>query len=216
MKAMWGGSDIWRTCNAFLVCGSALASEAGAEADFGKAKEKAKQLLTEAGYKGEPIVILLPTDIAFLSNASQLLAQDLRSIGATVDLQSMDFSTLAQRRANKKSPAEGGWSIVLSWWNGTSISDPVGNVPLNTNCDKAWPGWPCDAAHQKLINDFPQITDPAAKLAQAEKIQLSAMQIVPYVQLGMWHQPVAFSPKLSGLIPVPGAMVFWNAKKAEK
>ena len=216
LKAMWGASDIWKPCRAFLVCGSPLASEAGVEPDFGMAREKAKQLLADSGYKGETIVIMQPTDIAFLSNASLLLAQDLRSIGAKVDLQSMDFSTLAQRRANRKPPAEGGWHIAFTWWNGVSSSDPVGNVPLNANCDKAWPGWPCDAAHQKLIDDFPLITDPAAKQAQAEKIQASGMQLVPYVPVGMWFQPVAFSPKLSGLIPVPGAMVFWNARKAEK
>ena len=118
-------------------------------------------------------------------------------------------------RTRSRRPRAAGTSM-FTWWNGVSSSDPVGNVPLNANCDKAWPGWPCDAAHQKLLDDFPVITDPAAKKAQAEKIQLSAMQLVPYVPVGMWFQPVAFSPKLSGLLPVPGAMVFWNAKKAEK
>lgn len=216
LKAMWGDADIWKPCRAFLVCGSPLASEAGVEADFGKSREKARQLLADAGYKGEPIVLMQPTDIAFLSNATLLLAQDLRSIGANVDVQSMDFSTLAQRRANRKPPSEGGWHIALTWWNGISSSDPVGNVPLNANCDKAWPGWPCDTAHQKLIDDFPLITDAAAKKAQAEKIQSSAMTLVPYVPLGMWFQPVAFSPRLKGLIPVPGAMVFWNAEKQPK
>jgi hypothetical protein len=39
------------------------------------------------------------------------------------------------------------------------------------------------------------------------------MQLVPYVPLGMWYQPVAFSAKLRDLLPVPGAMIFWNAKK---
>ncbi len=216
LKAMWGDADIWKPCRAFLVCGSPFASDAGVEADFGTARDKAKQLLADGGYKGETIVLMQPTDIAFLANATLLLAQDLRSIGAVVDVQSMDFSTLAQRRANRKPPAEGGWHIALTWWNGVSSSDPVGNVPLNANCDKAWPGWPCDAAHQKLIDDFPLLTDPAQKMAQAVKIQASGMALVPYVPLGMWFQPVAFSPKLSGLIPVPGAMVFWNAKKAEK
>ena len=216
LKAMWGASDIWKPCQAFLVCGSALASEAGAEPDFGKARDKAKALLAEAGYKGEPLVILQPTDIAFLSNASLLLAQDLKSIGVNVDLQAMDFATVGQRRANKKSTAEGGWNMMFSWWNGVTMSDPVGNVPLHATCDKAWPGWPCDAEHQKLVDAFPMITDPAAKKVHAEKIQLSAMQLVPYIQIGMWSQPVAYSPKLTGLIPVPGAMVFWNVKKAEK
>ncbi len=214
LAAMWGASDIAKPCQAFLVCGSALASEAGADADFGKAREKAKALLAEAGYKGETLVILQPTDITFLGNASLLLAQDLRAIGATVELQPMDWPTVGQRRANKKPPAEGGWHLVFSWWNGVSMSDPVGNVPLASTCDKAWPGWPCDAAHQALLDAFPSITDGAAKKAHAEKIQLSAMALVPYVQVGMWSQPVAFSPKVSGLLPVPGAMVFWNAKKA--
>lgn len=216
LKAMWGDADIWKPCYAFLVCGSPLASEAGAEPDFGKAREKARQLLAEAGYKGEPIVLMQPTDIAFLANATLLLAQDLRAIGVTVDVQSMDFSTLAQRRTNRKPPAEGGWHIAFTWWNGISSSDPVGNVPLNANCDKAWPGWPCDAAHQKLIDDFPSITDQAAKRAQAEKIQASGMALVPYVPVGMWFQPIAHGPRVKGLIPVPGAMVFWNAEKAPR
>ena len=67
-----------------------------------------------------------------------------------------------------------------------------------------------------MIDAFPNLTDAAARKAQAEKIQLSGMALVPYVPVGMWYQPVAFSPKLSGLIPVPGAMVFWNAVKAAK
>lgn len=213
LAAMWGASDIWKPCQAFLVCGSALASEAGNDPEFGKSKEKAKALLAEAGYKGEPIVILQPTDIAFLSNASLLLAQDLKSIGVNVDLQAMDFATVGQRRANRKSTAEGGWNLMFSWWNGVSMSDPVGNVPLAATCEKAWPGWPCDAAHQALLDSFPSVTDPAAKRAAAEKIQLSGMALLPYIQVGMWSQPVAFSPKLSGLLPVPGAMVFWNAVK---
>jgi peptide/nickel transport system substrate-binding protein len=214
LRAAWGDADIFKSCYAVLVCGAALASTAGVEPDFGKNRDKARQLLAEAGYKGETLVILQPTDIAFLSNLSLLLAQDLRAIGAKVELVSMDFSTLAQRRANKKPPSEGGWNFVFTWWNGTSISDPVGNVPLGTGCDKAWPGWPCDAAHQALIDAFPGLTAASAQQAHADKIQASAMQVVPYVPIGMWYQPVAFSPKLKDLLPVPGAMIFWNARKS--
>jgi peptide/nickel transport system substrate-binding protein len=140
LKAMWGDADIWKGCYAFLVCGSPLGSEAGSEPDFGKAKKKAKDLLSEAGYRGEPIVLLQPTDLAFLSNATLLPAQDLKSIGVAVEVQPMDYSTVVQRRTNKNPPTEGGWHILLTWWNGVSSSDPVGNVPLSASCDKAWPG----------------------------------------------------------------------------
>lgn len=213
LKAMWGDQDNWKPCLAYLTCGSAFGSEAGIDADFGKSREKAKQMLAEAGYKGEPIVILQPTDLSFLANAGLLLAQDLRAIGATVELRSMDFTSVAQRRTNKASPAEGGWNIFFSWWNGATQADPVGNVPLAATCDRAWPGWPCDAAHQALIDAFPALTDDAAKRSQAEKIQRSALNLVPYVPLGVWTQPVAHNPKLRDLLAVPGVMTFWNVKK---
>ncbi len=216
LKAMWGDADIWKECRAFMACGSPLGSEAGSEPDFGTARDKAKALMTDAGYKGEPIVLMQPTDIPFLANATLLLAQDLRSIGMTVDVQAMDFSTLAKRRVNNKTPAEGGWNIALTWWNGTSSSDPVGNLPLSAACDKAWPGWPCDAAHQALIDEFGRTIDAAKRKDIAVKIQESAMALVPYVPLGMWYQPVAISPRLKGIINVPGAMVFWNAEKSAK
>jgi peptide/nickel transport system substrate-binding protein len=145
-----------------------------------------------------------------------MLAQDLRQIGMTVDVQAMDFSTLAKRRTNNKPTAEGGWHIALTWWNGTSSSDPVGNLPLGAACDKAWPGWPCDAAHQALIDEFGRTMDPAKRKQLAIGIQESAMKLVPYVPLGMWYQPVSISPRLKGVINVPGAMVFWNAEKQPK
>ncbi len=46
-------------------------------------------------------MLLHPTDISFLSAATQLFAQDLRSIGVNVEMVSMDFATMAQRRANR-------------------------------------------------------------------------------------------------------------------
>ena len=216
LRAMWGDAEIWKECWAFMACGSLLGSEAGKEPTFGMAKDRAKALIAESGYKGEPIVVMQPTDIPFLANATLYLAQDLRSIGMTVDVQAMDFSTLAKRRVNNKPPAEGGWNIALTWWNGMSSSDPVGNLPLSAACDKAWPGWPCDAAHQALIDDFGRTIDPAKRQEIAIAIQQSALKLVPYVPLGMWFQPVAFSPRLRGLINVPGAMVFWNVEKTAK
>jgi peptide/nickel transport system substrate-binding protein len=210
LKAMWGDADIWKRCYAFFVCGSPLGSEAGSEPDFGKAKTKAKNLLSEAGYRGEPIVLLQPTDIAFLSNATLLLAQDLKSIGVAVEVLPMDYSPMVQRRTNKNPPTENGWHILFTWWNGVSSSDPVGNVPLSASCDKAWPGWPCDTAHQALVDEFGRTADAAKRHEPAVKIQESAMRIVPYVPLGVWYQPVSLTSRLKGLIPVPGAMVFWN------
>ena len=43
-------------------------------------------------YKGETIIVLHPTDVQFMSAATQVLADDLRSIGVKVELQQMDFA----------------------------------------------------------------------------------------------------------------------------
>lgn len=214
LRTMFGDADIWRTCWAYFVCGAPLESDAGVRPDFGRDPGKAKRLLAESGYKGEPIVILHPTDVAFMSAATQLLAERLRAIGVNVQLQQMDFASMASRRANRNPPDKGGWHIGMTYWPGLNISDPVGNVPLQASCERAWPGWPCDAAMQAMIDRFPATTDDAERKSLAAEIQRVAYErVVPYVPIGQWFAPIAHSAKLSGVIGVPGAMVLWNIEK---
>jgi peptide/nickel transport system substrate-binding protein len=213
LRTMFGAPEHWRICRAFFNCGSPFATDAGAEATFGRDKERAKALLAEAGYKGELIVLLRPSDISFLAAATTVLADDLKSIGVNVEVISADFSTLVQRRANRNPPAQGGWHIALTWWNGAGSMDPVGNVPMQATCERAWPGWPCDSEHQALINAFANSATPEERARRSVAVQENAYRFVPYVPFGQWFQPVAHSPKLKGLPVVPGAMVFWNTQK---
>ena len=146
--------------------------------------------------------------------ATLVLADDLRSIGVNVDLQAMDFGAMGARRVNRAAPEEGGWHIGLTYWPGGNISDPVGNVPIQASCEEAWPGWPCDAEHQQLIEAYPFAPDDAARLALANRIQASAYDLVPYVPIGQWFAPVAYSPRVSGVLGVPGTTVMWNIDKS--
>jgi peptide/nickel transport system substrate-binding protein len=216
LQAMFGNPELTQICHAFFVCGAPLASQAGVPAGIGKDKAKAKRLFQEAGYDGSPLIILHPTDIQFMNVATLVLAEDLKSIGVKVDLQAMDFGAMGARRANKAKPGEGGWHIGLTYWPGLNVSDPIGNVPMQASCDKAWPGWPCDAVHQALIDAFPFTLADAERKALADKIQESAYRLVPYVPIGQWFAPVAHSPRLSGVIGVPGTLVLWNIEKAAR
>lgn len=214
MRAMFSDPSLWRTCHAFFVCGSPLETDAGVDAQFGKDPEKAKRLFAEAGYAGQPLVIMHPTDVGTMNAATLVLADELKRIGIKVELQAMDFATMAQRRANKKSPAEGGWNIGFTYWNGLGASDPIGNAPMQASCDKAWPGWPCDAEHQALIDAFPLAQKLEERRTIAAQIQQSAYRLVPYVPIGQWFTPIAHGPSLKGVLPVPQVMVFWNLEKA--
>ncbi|HEX5328333.1 MAG TPA: ABC transporter substrate-binding protein, partial [Acetobacteraceae bacterium] len=60
---------------------------------------KAKALFASSGYDGTPVVVMDPADNAVLHPSALVAADTLRAIGAKVDLQSMDWSTLVQRRA---------------------------------------------------------------------------------------------------------------------
>ena len=55
-----------------------------------------------------------PADNTMLHPAALVAAQVLRRMGATVDLQAMDWSTLMQRRASKEPPAQGGWNVFVT------------------------------------------------------------------------------------------------------
>lgn len=217
LQTMFSDPELYQTCAAFFVCGSPLENTAGARPDFGKDKAKARQLMIEAGYKGEPIIILHPTDVQTMNLSTLALAEDLKSIGVKVELQAMDFAAMAGRRANRAAPGQGGWHIGLTFWPGLLVSDPIGNVPMQASCEKAWPGWPCDAEHQAMIDRFADLTTLDERKRMAEQIQKSAYEkVVPYVPFGQWFAPVAHSPRLSGVIGMPGTMILWNIAKAPK
>ncbi|MDT8438716.1 MAG: ABC transporter substrate-binding protein [Wenzhouxiangellaceae bacterium] len=213
LQAMFGDPAITQVCHAFFVCGSPLASSAGVPAGIGNDPERARALLAESGYDGRPIITLHPTDILFMNIATLVLAEQLRDVGFNIELVAMDFGTLAARRSNRAAPEAGGWHLGLTYWPGINIADPVGNIMLHASCERAWPGWPCDADHQALIGQFAAVTSDEQRLKLAEAIQQSAYELVPYVLIGQWTLPIATSPRIEGLLETPGTTVFWNLDK---
>jgi len=213
LQAMFGDPQITQVCYAFFVCGSPLTSDAGVPDGIGNDPDRAKALLNAAGYDGRPVILMHPTDIMFMNIATLVVADQLRRVGLNVELVAMDFGTMAARRANRASPENGGWHLGLTYWPGVNISDPVGNVLIHASCERAWPGWPCDPAHQTLIDGFAQQPTQGERRALAAEIQKSAYELVPYVIIGQWFLPAAISPRLQGVLEVPGTMVFWNIAK---
>lgn len=212
MRAIIGNEEYWQVCGAYFVCGTPYASEAGAEPLLNKDMDKARQLLEEAGYDGEPIVLMDPTDFPVLHAATLVTAQNLRELGVNVEVQAMDWSTLTSRRAEKKAPEDGGWHLFHTFTNAAGAFSPVTNNQVNTACDQAWFGWPCDERITDRIDTFATSTDPAEQRRLAREIQELALEVVPYVQYGQWFPPVAYRSNLSGVIdsPVP---FFWNIEK---
>ncbi|HAN60587.1 MAG TPA: ABC transporter substrate-binding protein, partial [Gammaproteobacteria bacterium] len=214
LRAIIGDEKFWSTCPAYFMCGTPLDTDIGSEALVNQDLEKAKALLKEGGYNGETLILMDPTDIPVLHGASLVTAQMLRDIGAKVEVQAMDWSTLTSRRAEKKSIADGGWNIFHTYSTGADVSSPIANIGISGGCvEKAWFGWPCDRdgpdSLEGLRDAFSEESDPAKQKAIATKLQARAYEVVPYVNYGQWFQPTAYRSSLKGVLisPVP---FFWN------
>lgn len=215
LQAMFSDPSLYQVCHAFFVCGSPQESNAGVPPGLGTpvARARARDLLRESGYDGTPIVIMDPTDNPLVHGPTLVLAQQMQAVGFRTELQPMDFASMASRRANRRPPAEGGWHIGLTFWNGLGASDPVGNVPMQASCDRAWPGWPCDAAHQSLIDAFPYAASESERRRIIDELNASAYRLVPYVPYGQWYLPSALHPQIDAVLAMPGIVIAWNARK---
>src|SRR5499433_408880 len=99
-------------CYSYFTCGTPLASEVAAAPMKGKRDfDKAKQLIKEAGYKGEKIVIIDATDQPIVHSQSLLTVETLKKLGLNAEVQAGDWGTLITRQTSKEPVDKGGWSI---------------------------------------------------------------------------------------------------------
>ena len=209
LDAVIGDPNYYKTCKAMFVCGTPLASEKGMDALLASNFKKAQELLKEAGYDGTPIVLMHSTDLDVLTNLAPVAKSLMEKAGFKVDMQSMDWQTVVARRAKKDPPNAGGWHAFLTSWVAADITNPIFTGFLNSACDKAMFGWPCDTEMEKLRDQFARETDPAKQKVIAEAVQVRATQAVSHINLGQWYQPIAARKNISGILTTP-VPVFWN------
>ncbi|HKU99438.1 MAG TPA: ABC transporter substrate-binding protein [Vineibacter sp.] len=213
LKAVIGDPRYYRTCKAMFTCGSPLESTAGMAGKIEGNAAAARALLKEANYDGTPVVLLHASDTAPLANLSPVAKSLFERAGFKVDMQSSDWQSLVSRLITKKGPiSEGGWSTFLTYWSQADLLDPLMTPFLQSNCDKARAGWPCDEQMERLREAYALETDPAKKRAIADEVQTRAMTIITHVPLGESFAVAGLRSNLSGWINAP-VTVFWNVAK---
>ena len=173
---------------------------------------KAKQLIQEAGYKGERIVLLSATDQPIVQGQALVTRERLSAAGLNIDMQANDWGTLITRRASKEPIDKGGWNLFHTWTSAPDMLSPALNIPLRANGDKAWFGWPTDPKLEELIDAWFKASDPAMQKKLADEIQVEAYQEVPYVPTGQFVVPTAYRKSLDGIIIAP-VVFLWNVEK---
>jgi peptide/nickel transport system substrate-binding protein len=213
MTALAGDPKNWKACYSYFTCGTPMANEAGAAPLKGKRDPaKARELIKEAGYKGERVVMLTATDQPIVNSQALVVADELRQIGLNVDLQSMDWGTLITRRTVKDPVDKNGWNIFFTWLVGPDVVNPALNFAIRGSGEKAWFGWPTDEKIEALRASWFVASDTDAQKAMAAEVQEQAFRSVPYITTGQFVIPTAYRKNVQGVIVAP-VVFMWNVEK---
>ncbi len=213
MQAVTGTDrQLWADGVGYFCPGTPLANTAGMEAlTRARDLDRSRRLVTESGYKGEQVALLVPTDIPSTYALAEVTADLFRKLGLNLDAQTIDWGTAVQRRTSMEPPTQGGWSVFQTSWSGTDHLTPATNVFLRGNGRRAAPGWP-DAPRIEALREAWFRTDGLpAQQRLAATIQVQAFKEVPYIPLGQQFQQSAFRANLSGVLA--GLPVFWNIER---
>ena len=139
-------------------------------------KEKARRLLREAGYKGEPVRFVTTQEYKWMYDFALLSKQQLEDVGFVIDLQVVDWATLVKRRNNPKE--------YEAFTTGTgNIFEPTAFTILSCT----WPGWTCDEDIQRLNQELARETDPRKRFALWEQQTRLFYEKVPSIRYGDLH-----------------------------
>ena len=214
MRAVAGEqAQLWRVPVGFFPPETPLSSQAGMSALPLSPPNMAKVTadLTQAGYAGERVVVLVATDIPAAAALGQVGADMLKRAGMNVDAQFMDWGSVVQRRASRATVDQGGWSVFFTTFPGLDQASPAGHLALRGNGLAAWFGWPTAPKIEALRQAWFAAPTMKAQKVVAEQIQREAFDAVPYIPLGQYLQPTAIGTSITGTLS--GLPLFWNVRK---
>jgi peptide/nickel transport system substrate-binding protein len=197
----------------FFPAGLPMANDAGLQALTGpRSPDDARKRIAAAGYKGERLVMVAPSDISFIMSMSQVVHDQLSRMGLNIDFQVMDWGTMISRIAKRDPLEQGGWNLYCTSWAVLSVANPGNSFPLRANGLSANIGWPTDARLEELRLKWMDTSDLVAQQAIARQVQEQAFVSLPFIPLGQFNSPAAYSDELVGVIPSPYAL-FWNVRR---
>jgi peptide/nickel transport system substrate-binding protein len=213
MAAMAGDPENWRTCYSVYACLGNVETRASDALAGPRDYDKAKRLIAEAGYKGEPVVLLDPADIPQLHAEALVTADILKRLGLNVDVVSTEWGTVIKRIYSKEPVAQGGWNVFVTAFAAYDMLNPATTRVLRAPGVKGvLPGWADDPKLEAMRASWFQATDDAARREIAAQMQERAFETVPFIPVGQYKTRAGYRSYLSGLVDSPIAFL-WNIEK---
>ena len=152
-------------------------SKAGAALYNQKDKAKARRLLREADYTGQPVRWLTTNEYEHFYKSALAAKQQLEDVGFKIDLQVLDFATLVQRWTKPELfdvfsntvPFDGSRGPVLS---------------IKVQCLSSGSGWWCLEEKERLLVELARETDARKRKAIIDRVQTLFYEDVGQIKFG--------------------------------
>ncbi|AZU64407.1 ABC transporter substrate-binding protein [Neobacillus mesonae] len=178
-------------------------SEAGKDQYNQKDTEKAKQLLKEAGYKDQEIVILASRDYEDHYNAAVVVQQQLQKLGMKVKLDVYDWPTLLQKRGDANA-----YDIFVTGF-------PTEPIPAKydfLNSASEWPGWTNDPKMDELLDKINKAASQEEAKEYFARLQEEFYNYLPLIKFGNKTTITTTRSNIEGMGFLQG-IILWNVKK---
>ena len=190
MKATFGDPQLYSLGPSIYPKGTPWYTTSGEQMYNAHDLNKAKQLMKEAGYNGEPIRWLTTQQYDYMFKSTTVAVAQLQHTGFKVDMQVLEWAGVLDHRSK---PADYDMFTTSHGF----VPDPA----LITVFSSAYPGWWDSPEKNKLFGEFNQTPDQDARVRLWAKMQDLFYKQAPVVRPGEFYTVVLSSKALQGFHP---------------
>jgi peptide/nickel transport system substrate-binding protein len=203
-EVMAGGTDgLYRLDHSWVWPNNPFYSDAGKVLYNIHDKDRAKALLKESGYAGEPVTFNI-ANISFHTKFGAVILEQLKEIGINVNPQKLDWPTLVAAASG-----DTGWNLATAGFSSQPFLGAYAYQPLFTGPTN-WGRVKSDPPMEEAWAKFNTSLDVEVRKAAWAEIQRLTYEDVLMVKLGNQGFLIGASARLQGYKPYIGAERMWD------
>lgn len=176
----------------------AWASDAGSEKYNNPDLDKAKDLLEEAGYNGEPIRFITTREYSYMYDSAVVMQEQLEKIGINVELEVYDWPTVVNKRSDPEQ-----WELFITGFPVTMT--PVEQLFFNDS----WFDGPEDEKTVELLKAISAADTQEEAKTHWDELQGHSWELLPVLKISDYTTVIGLRSNVEGFGFMDGP-ILWN------